>query len=190
MAIGRDRAEGALLTTACRQWQIAVFKALLWRENKTVALEHSCQRLQERFFPLLLEGCRESARRQVRKNQRLATVMEPLNLAVKRRLVLAWQDVHVGMVMGKLAMARAAGHHSLRVFRSLSLQHIAAHCNTLQHTVTHCNIRSVLVTTCFVSSCPSLCNKLEHTATHCNTLQNTATHCNTLQHTATHYNSL
>jgi len=34
---------------------------------------------------------------------------------------------------------------------TITLQHIATHCNTLQHTATHCNT-------------------LQHTATHCNTL--------------------
>ncbi len=65
--------------------------------------------IQATYLPLFAEGCDASARRILEKNQRLAAVIGPLHLAVKRRLVLAWQDVHAKDVLLKLATARAAG---------------------------------------------------------------------------------
>jgi len=65
--------------------------------------------IQATYLPLFAEGCDASARRILEKNQRLAAVTGPLHLAVKRRLVLAWQDVHAKDVLLKLAIARAAG---------------------------------------------------------------------------------
>ena len=75
---------------------------------------------------------------------------------------------------------------------TITLQHIATHCNTLQHTATHCNTLQHTATPCITMGCKSSaahCNTLRHIATHRNILQHTATQY-TLQHTTTHRNTL
>ena len=74
--------------------------------NPAINIQHV---IQATYLPLFAEGCDTSARRILEKNQRLAAVTGPLHLAIKRRLVLAWQDVHAKDVLLKLAIARAAG---------------------------------------------------------------------------------
>ena len=50
-----------------------------------------------------------SVRQRWEKSERLKAAMEPLHVAVRRRLLLAWQDVHAALVMQKLTKAMADG---------------------------------------------------------------------------------
>jgi hypothetical protein len=50
----------------------------------------------------------------------------PLLYALKRRLLLAWQDVHAALVLRKLAKALADGHCATAALRE-SLKHFRAH---------------------------------------------------------------
>jgi len=109
----------------------------------------------------------------------------------------------------KTSRSKVVSQRSEEVRCYITLQHIAAHCNTLQHTAKPCNTLQHPATPCNtlpkdleeqggirdVTSLKSLdvttrCNILWHAAARCSTLQHTATHCNTLQHAGIHSNTL
>ena len=124
--LGCHKANDALMKWTWDNWHVAIHHSAVEREHNALARRQCRQQLQFRYLWWYLEGCAESARRRTEKQRRLAAVMEPLHVAVKRRLVQAWQDVHARLVLNKLAMARAAGHHATVRFKG-TLQRFRAH---------------------------------------------------------------
>ena len=113
----QDKARRVIVTSCWQAWQVALCRGVQARADRELADAHYRGCILQRFLGLVCRGCHESARRRDDMKLRVSAAAEPLQMGAKRRLVLAWQDVHAACVLRKLDLARGAGLYATALFR-------------------------------------------------------------------------